>query len=336
MSLRHRAEPMQGRRFSCSQTWTQVVASIAFLTTSILLLLLLFASCGTTPGPSAYVWTDKDTLNTLTWNDQNGSLSGQYTSVSYAHTAFPSETQPGVFGAAYTGALDNSAFSIRIGSGPLAEDVTGSLSNGGTTLALTFLDPSAGETRHQTWVAVTADQQAQLLAAFTAYQRVQGWLGVASQDAEKQSAWTDPNTSYLTQVQQSVSGQQAELAAIKAAQADTKRCQLVARFQPIASSAFALPVPVAQDGTLHDDAQLFLTWHTAQRVTIPQIAGLTLPWVIVPSVYQHDTAGIANLAARLQAAYRRDAATMQRFQQQDQQIAQQVTILSKGCPPMPA
>jgi hypothetical protein len=335
MSTRQRAEPMPGRRFSCSQTWTQVIASIALLTPGILLL-LLFASCGTTMGPSTYAWTDKDTLNTLTWNDQNGSLSGQYTSVSYAHTAFPSETQPDVFSAAYAGTLSNSAVSIRIDSGPLTEDVTGSLTKGGTTLALTFLDPSTGEVRHQTWVAVTAGQQAQLLAAFTAYQQVQGWLDVASQDAEKQPAWTDPNTSYLTQIQQSVSGQQAELAAIKAAQADTERCQLVARFQPIASSAFALPVPAAQDETLHDDARLSQAWHAAQRATIPQIAGLTLLWVIVPSVYQHNTAGIANLAARLQAAYRRDAATMQQLQHQDQQIAQQVTILGKGCPPMPA
>lgn len=335
MFTRQRARLTHDRESQRYRPRRQAVASISMLTLSSILLLMLFASCGTTTGPSAYVWTDRDTLNTLTWNDQNGSLSGQYTSVSYAHTSFPAETQPDMFGAAYTGALSNGMVSIIIGSEPRSENVTGAQSSGGATLALAFPDPSTGETLHQTWVAITASQQAQLFAAFTAYQQVQGWLGVVSRDTQ-QRVWTDPNTFYLDQVWQSVSGQQAELTAIKAAQNEPARCQLVARFQPIASSAFTLPITSAQDGTLHDYAMLAQAWNRAQRVTVPQIAGLALLWVIAPPVYRHATTRITALAARLQSAYRQDAATMRNLQHQDQQIAQQVTVLGKGCPPMPA
>src|SRR5579872_5465395 len=115
---------MRDRESHRNQIWTQVVASIHMLTLSVILL-LLFTSCGTTTGPSAYVWTDRDTLNTLTWNDQNGSLSGQYTSVSSAHTSFSSMTQPDVFSAAYIGTLSRETVSLMIGSGPLSENVTG-------------------------------------------------------------------------------------------------------------------------------------------------------------------------------------------------------------------
>lgn len=333
--MRQRARLICGRESHRYRPWTQVAVSISMLTSGVILL-LLFASCGTTAGPSAYVWTDRDTLNTLTWNDQSGSLSGQYTSISYAHTSFPAETQPDIFGTAYTGTLSNGMVSIMIGSGPLSETMTGTLSADGATLILMGVSPANGQTNHQTWVAITTDQQSQLLAAFTAYQQVQGWLGVVSRDALQQRAWTDPNAFYLDQVWQSVSGQQAEFAAIEAAQNEPARCQLVARFQPFASSAFALPVPAAQDETLHDDTLLYQAWKVAQQVTIPQIAGLTLPWVIAPPIYQRATARVSAFAARLQAAYRQDAATMERLQHQDQQIAQQVTVLGKGCPPMPA
>lgn len=241
-----------------------------------------------------------------------------------------------MFGAAYTGTLSNGMVSIMIGRGPLSETMTGIQSADGAALILTGVSPANGQVNHQTWGAVTTDQQPQLLAAFTAYQQVQGWLGVVSRDALQQRTWKDPNTFYLNQVRQSVSGQQAELVAIKAAQNEPARCQLVARFQPIASSAFTLPVTAAQDGTLHDYAILAQAWNRAQRVTVPQIAGLALSWVITPPVYRHATTRITALAARLQTAYRQDAATMQQLRQQDQQVAQQVTILGKGCPPMPA
>lgn len=335
MFTRQRARLTHDRESQRYRPWRQAVASISMLTLSSILLLMLFASCGSTAGPYAYVWTDRDTLNTLTWNDQNGSLSGQYTSISYAHTSFPAETQPDMFGAAYTGTLSNGMVSIMIGSGPLSETMTGTLSANGATMILTGVSPANGQTNQQTWGAVTTDQQSQLLAAFTAYQQVQGWLDVVSRDTQ-QRMWTDPNTFYLNQVQQSVSGQQAELIAIKTAQNEPARCQLVARFQPIVSSAFTLPVTAAQDGTLHDYAMLAQAWNRAQRVMIPQIAGLALPWVIAPPVYRHATTRITALAARLQAAYRQDAAMMQQLRQQDQQVAQQMTILGKGCPPMPA
>ena len=335
MFTRQRARPMRDREPHRYQTWTQVVVSIHILTLGVILL-LLFTSCGTTTGPSAYIWTDGDTLNTLTWNDQNGNLSGQYTSISYAQVNFPAVTQPDVSSAAYTGTQSHEMVSLTIGSGPLSENMTGAQSSNGVTLALTFVDPSTGEMRHQTWVAVTASQQAQLLAAFTAYQRVQGWLGVVARDARQQSAWSDPNTFYLAQVRQSVTGQQAELATIQQAQSATTRCQRVARFQPIASSAFTLPVTAAQDGTLHDSTVLSQAWKMARQVVIPRIAGLALPWTIAAPVYQRDTAKATALTARLNAVYQQDAATMRRLQQHDQQIAQQVTMVSKGCPPTPA
>ena len=327
---------MRGREPHRYQTEAWIVGRVHILILGVILLLLLFTSCGTTTGPSAYLWTDRDTLNTLTWNNQNGSLSGQYTSISYAQVNFPATTQPDVFSTSYSGTLSHETISLTIGSGPLSENVTGTQSSNGATLALAFINPSTGETRHQTWIAVTASQQAQLLSAFTAFQRVQGWLSVVSQDARQQSAWSDPNTFYLEQVRQSVNGQQAELVAIQQAQDKTSRCQLVARFQPIASSAFTLPVTAAQDRTLHDDTMLSQAWNTARRVAIPWIAGLALPWVIAASTYQRDTAKASILAARMNTAYRQDAATMRRLQQHDQQIAQRVTMLSKGCPPMPA
>lgn len=292
------------------------------------LLAALLAGCASKQMPSAYVWTDAEHLVTLTWQNQNDSLSGEYTSISYASVAFPTDTAPDVVTEAYTSTELGNAVTLGIGG----EHVTGTLAPDLSQLSIAFVDPASGQTVHQIWVAVTAEEQSQLVAAFSAYEQVQGWLDVAERDAAGANAWNDPTTASLAQVRQSVSEQQAELTAIQNTQKITTRCQLVSRFAPIGSSAFALPVTAAQDGTLHDAAMLVQAWQRSQRLRVPHIADLTLPWIIVPPVSEQ----FAVFVNRLQIAYRQDEATMQRLRQQDEQIAPQVTILGQNCPPSPA
>jgi len=294
--------------------------------------LLGFVGCASPKEPSAYVWTDAKHLVTLTWNEQNENLSGDSTSISYSSVAFPSSTQPDVVMVAFSGSELGNSVTLDIGG----EHVTGTLAPDAGQLSVAFALSASGQIVHQTWVAVAAEELTQLVAAFSAYNLVQGWLDGAKREATESRMWSDPNTEYLAQVQQSESLQQRELAAIATAPDETTRCWGVARFQPLAASAFTLPETVAQDGTLHDVAMLDRAWQRAQRVVIPHITGLTLPWVIAPSVYQHENEPVAALVAHIQASYRQDGATMQRLQMQDQHIAQQVTVLGRGCPPMPA
>lgn len=296
------------------------------------LLVALLAGCASEQAPSAYVWTDAEHLVTLTWQDQNNSLSGEYTSISYASVAFPTDTAPDVVTVAYSGTESGNAVTLDIGG----EHVTGTLAPDSSQLSVAFALPATGQAVHQTWVAVTAEEQAQLVAAFSAYEQVQGWLDVAERDAVGANAWNDPKTASLAQVRQSVSEQQAELTAIQNTQQTTMRCHLVARFAPIASSAFALPITAAQDGTLHDAAMLVQAWQSAQRQRVPHVAGLALPWIISPPVEEHESVQFAVFANRLQTAYRQNEAAMQRLRRQDEQIAQQVTILGQNCPPSPA
>lgn len=306
---------------------------LSLLPVATSLTIILLAGCGQATPTDAYLWTDAQHLVTLTWDDQNGTLSGQYTSISYTNVTFPTATSPDIVTIAYTGIQVGNVVTLDIGS---SEQVKGSVSAENRTLAVAFVDPASGQILHQTWVAVTAGEQLQLVVAFSAYKQVQGWLDVAERDATGTNAWSDPNSAYLAQMRWSVSEQQEELAAIQKAPQITTRCRLVARFAPIASSAFMLPVTAPQNGALHDAAMLIQVWQRAQRLHVPQITGLALPWVIAPPVYQHESERFAAFVARVQTAYRQDEATIQRLYQQDEQVAQQVTILGQGCPPSPA
>lgn len=296
------------------------------------LLVALLAGCANKQMPSYYVWTDAEHLVTLTWQNPNDSLSGEYISISYASVSFPTVTAPDVVTVAYTGSESGNTVTLDIGG----EHIIGALDPDASQLSVAFVDPASGQAVHQTWVAVTAEEQAQLVAAFSAYEQVRGWLGVAERDAAGENAWNAPNTASLAQMRQSMSEQQAELTAMQNTLQITMRCHLIARFAPIASSAFTLPATAAQDGTLHNAAMLIQAWKSAQRQRVPHVAGLALPWIISPPIEEHESEQFAAFANRLQIAYRQDKATMQRLRQQDEQIAQQVTILGQDCPPIPA
>jgi hypothetical protein len=318
-----------------SITWMPIAWCLHMLTMATLLAFLLTA-CGGTSQPWGYVWTDTQHFETLTWNAQNGQLSGQYSGISYAQVSFPSTTQPDSYGAAYTGTLKGQAVTITLGSGLLSENLMGTQSGDDSTLTLTFLDPTSTKPVQQRWIAVTALQQSQLVQAFDAYQTARGWLGEVQRQVQIESSWRDPNVGSLANTQAALQQQQAQLAAMQQAQDMETRCALVAHYLPLNSSWFALPFSTHNDELLSALAHFQQAWQAAERSSVPHIAGLALPWPLSPQDERRAIAPATALATRIQIAYAADVQTMKHYQQQSKLLDEQVTTLSQGCPPLPS
>ncbi len=286
----------------------------------------------------AYVWTDSDTLLSLTWHNQNNSLSGDWTSVSYKSTPFPASTQPDVTTMGYTGTMTTSGVvTLTIGRGLHSETLSGQQDSDSEMLQLSGIDPAAGQTQRRTLIAVTQQQEAALLAVFNAYEVVRGMLPVVQRDARTQATISDPNASSVSQAQEALREQQAELAAMQQAQDTATKCQDVA-YQPIDTAYFTLLFTPSDNPLVHDYNRLTHAWNGARHLSLPQIAGLSvahLPWIVSIQAYQRGTQQASALVARIEATYRQDERTMQQLKQQDQAIAEQVTTIGKNCPPMP-
>jgi len=299
-------------------------------------LLALLSACGGAAHLWGYVWTDATHLETLSWNQDNSQLSGQYSGLSYAQISLPSTTQPDSYGAAYQGTINGQTVTLTIGSGLLSQHLEGTLSGDENMLTLTVLDPSSGKTVQQRWVAVTAVQQSQLVAAFNAYQQARGWLALVQQERQRERDWHDPNASFLATTQSALQNQQAQVEQMQQAQDMPTRCTLVAAYRPLDASWFTLPFPASGDGLLVALAHFSPAWQRAESRPVPHIAGLTLPWLLSSADEQRAIAPALMLATQLQASYRADEQAMQQAQQQSRQLDAQVTTLSQGCPPMPA
>jgi hypothetical protein len=316
-------------------TWMPIAWCLHILTLATLFAFLLTA-CGGASQPWGYVWTNTQHFETLTWNAQNGQLSGQYSSISYAQVSFPSTTQPDSYGAAYTGTLKGQAVTITIGSGLLSENLMGTQSGDGSSLALTFLDPTSTKPVQQRWIAVAALQQSHLVQAFDAYQTARGWLGEVQRQVQIESHWRDPNAGSLATTQAAIQQQQVQTVAMQQAQDMEMRCALVVRYIPLNSSWFALPFSTHNDGLFSDLAHLQRAWQAAEHSTVPHLAGLSLPWWLSAQDERRAVAPATALATRIQKAYAADVQTMQHYQQQSRQLDEQVTTLSQGCPPLPS
>lgn len=304
---------------------------------SLIVFLLILASCSSAAQPAAYVWTDQDHLVSLTWNNQNGQLSGVWTSVSYAATAFPASTSPPVTAIEYSGTVTaNGAVTLTFHEGPFIETITGNLSSDGQTLHLTRIDLSTGERERLPWVAVITDQQAALLMAFNAYEVVRGMLSAVQQDASHEQGWSDPNAGDVTQARQAVTVQMSELTAMQQARDETTRCQDIAQFEPLAASTFTLLFAPSQNGLVRDFATLTHAWSSAQHTSVPQIAGLSMPWLVTTQTYQHQSQHAGDLVTHITSTYEQDKRAMQQLEQHDRAITQQVALLGKWCPPTPA
>lgn len=306
------------------------------LTLASVLLLLILAACSSSAPPAEYVWTDQDNLVLLTWDDQSEQLSGTYTRVSYDQTFFPASAQPVVTTSDYTGRLADGSVTLHIGTGAFAEDVTGWQSKNWQSLVLTIIRPSTGQRTSENLVAITADQQSTLLAAFNTYEVVRGMLSVVQQDGSFEKGWNDPNRNDVMQARQAVAVQVAELAAIQQAPSETARCQEIGQFEPLLASTFTLLFLPSQNGLVRDFTTLTHAWNTAQRTPVPQIAGLSLSWLVTAQTYQHQSQGASRLVARITTAYTQDEQAMQHLAQQERTITQQVAQLGKACPPTPA
>ena len=316
--------------------WSGVLC-LSSLTLALILLLLMLASCSSATQPSDYAWTDQDDLISLTWKNQNGQLSGAWTSVSYAATPFPVSTHPAITTVGYTGTVTASGVvTLTLNEGSFTEAVTGDVSSNGQMLRLTRSDPATGRREQHTWSAVTVDQQAELLAAFNADEVVRGMLSVVQQDSSHEQAWSDPNAGDITQARQAVKAQASELAAIQQARDETARCQDIAQFAPLAASTFMLLFAPSQNGLVRDFTTLTHAWETAQHTPAPQIASLNLPWLLSRQTYQRQSPGASRLVARINLANQQDEQAMQQLEQQDQAMTQQVARLGKRCPPTPA
>src|SRR5579875_2154705 len=317
----------RGGRFSA--------ARLHVLTLTALLAVMLSACGGSSP-PWGYVWTDTQQFETLTWHVQNGQLSGQYSGLSYAQVSFPSATQPASYGAAYQGTINGQTVNITIGSGSLSQHLEGTLSGDGSSLTLSFLDPASGQTVQQRWVAVTAVQQGQLVAAFNAYQQARGWLAVVQQERQRERDWHDPNASFLATTQSALQNQQGQVEQIQQASDGQTRCTLVAAYRPLDSSWFALTFPASGDGLLAALAHFQQVWQKAERSPVPHLTGLALPWWLSAQDERRALAPATALATHIQVVDAADAQTMRHDQQQSRQLDEQVTTLSQGCPPLPS
>lgn len=316
----------------------QLVGILCFhyLTLALVLLLLILTSCSSAAQPSGYVWTDQNTLVSLTWNDQSEQLSGTYTRVSYDQTLFPASMQPVVVTSDYTGRLADGSVTLHIGTGAFAEDMAGWQSKNWQSLVLTIIRPSTGQRTSENLVAITADQQSTLLAAFNANEVVRGMLAVVQHDTSYEQGWSDPNGGDVIQARQAVAAQAAELATIQQASNETTRCQDIGQFAPLPASTFTLLFAPSQNGLVRDDATLTRAWRAVQHTPVPQIAGLSLSWLITAQTYQHQSQEASRLVARITTAYMQDEQAMQQLEQQERVIMQQVAQLGKACPPTPA
>lgn len=306
------------------------------LTLASVLLLLILTSCSSAAQPSGYVWADQDTLVSLTWNDQGAHLSGTYTRVSYDQTLFPTSMQPVVATSGYTGRLADGSVTLHIGTGTVAEDITGWQSKNWQSLSLTIIRPSTDQRIAETWIALTTDQQTTLLASFNASEVVRGMFSVVQKDASFEQGWSDPNAGDVTQARQAVAVQAAELAAIQQASDESIRCRDIGQFAPLLASTFTLLFLPSQNGLVRDFTTLTHAWNTVQRTPVPQIAGLSLSWLVTAQPYQHQSQGASHLVARITTAYTQDEQTMRQLEQQERVITQQVAQLGKACPPTPA
>ncbi len=308
-----------------------------------LVLLMMLAACGSSfngssqSQPWGYVWTNAQQIATLTWNEQPpGQLSGQYSGISYVTVSSPASS-PDSFGAAYRGTHAGQKISITIGAGALSEHMTGTQTSNGSSLTLTFLSSTTGRAVSQTWVAVNERQQSNLVQAFTDYQAVQEWFAVVKQERANEDNWQDPNINSLASTQTALQAQQGQLTQMQQAQPNTQtRCTLAAAYRPLDVSWFTLPFPASNDELLSVVAHFQQAWQVAERTTVPHISNLALPWLLLPQAERTAMAPAFALAQRIQAAYTSDAQIMQQDQQQSHALDAQVTLLSQGCPPMPA
>jgi hypothetical protein len=310
--------------------WFSAACGLHVLTVLALLTLILSSP------PWGYVWTDATHLETLSWNEDNNQLSGQYSGISYAQVTLPSPLQPASYGAAYTGTLNGSTVTLTIGSGSLSEHLTGTQSGDDRTLILTFLDSTSTKPVQQRWVAVTQTQQGQLVAAFNAYQQARGWLALVQQGRQRERDWHDPNASFLATTQSALQNQQAHVEQMQQAQDMPTRCTLVAAYRPLDSSWFTLPFPASSDGLLSALARFQQAWQRAERSPVPHLAGLILPWLLSAADERRAIAPASTLALHIQKSYQADEQIMRQDQQQSKHLDEQVTTLSQGCPPTPA
>ena len=323
-------------RLSSDRQYSSVLR-LHSLMLALLLFVLILESCSSAAQPTGYVWTDQDDLVSLSWNNQNGQLSGARTSVSYAATPFPASTRPAVTAVEYTGTVTaNGVVTLTLHEGSLVKAITGSVSSNGQMLQLTEIDPATGQHEWRAWIAVTTDQETALLAAFNAYEVVHGMLSVVQQDTSHEQAWSDPNASDVTQARQAVTAQAQELTAIQQVRDETARCKDIAQFEPLPASTFTLLFAPSQNGLVRDFATLTHAWDMAQHIPVPQITGLDLPWLLSAQTYQRQSQSASHLIVRITTTYAQDEQAMQHLEQQERVMMQQVALLGKRCPPTPA
>jgi hypothetical protein len=308
--------------------------------TLFVVLLLMLASCGiagATPPPTGYVWTTSTKLDYLTWNPNNGQLAGTSTSVSYANTMFANSITPDVFTAGYSGTQHGTTVQVTLHS---LFDVTlsGTLSNNGQTLTLDMPRETSGQLTRETWVAVTAPQEAALLSAFKANEVVGGLLPIVQQDAAAEpTPWTDQNSGGIAQLQSEVQDDQAMLTTIQQAQNETTQCQDVQRFQSsnlLTSAAFAFSYAPGDDALMTHLSTLEDAWKQAERQGVPQIAGLpatNLPWVVTAEHYQTRTRTALRIAAHITRSKQQDSRQLHALAQQYQRIMHTEQAIAKSC-----
>jgi hypothetical protein len=264
---------------------------------------------------------------------------GQLTDVSYAPTAFPAATQPDATTQGYIGHLTaDGTLTLQTGVDLFEGTLIGKQSADQQMLTLHSTNLTTGQSEPQTWVAVTSSQETALLAAFHAYEVVQGLLPVVQQDVHQQaSPPADLNAPLVEQARQAVQREQVQITTIQHAPNEATQCQEAADFIPLDTSAFTLPIEPQHLALVRDLTTLDHAWNTAHSLPIPTIVPLSappsrLPWYLSSQTFASQTLIATRDVAILQQDYDQDEDTMRQLQQQDQAIQHTVQAISASCP----
>jgi hypothetical protein len=316
--------------------WFPTVIGLHILTL-VAVLFIALTSCGTAASPSDYVWTSRSELISLSWDKQHGQLSGMSTSISYASTAFAFSTMPDIFTASYHGTQDGPTVHLTLQTLAHAE-LSGTQSGDAQTLTLNVPDPTTGQLRSTTWIAVIPVQEIALVAAFKANEVIHGMLPIVEQDASAEpTPWTDQNRGYIVQVQSEVQADQQMLTTIQQAHDETVQCQDVQTFQStnmLVPAAFVYAYALVDAALMRHLATLAQAWKQVQQHPIPPIAGLSasqLSWVVPPAQYQAGTHTAMQEAAHITSSERADTRQLHALLRQYQSIMQTEQAIARSC-----
>ena len=299
----------------------------------LVLVLLLFADCGggQSAGPSrGFLYTDPQTLELITWQQDSASLHGQWTVLQ----ATGPLSDPGAATNGFTGQLKQQQVTITIG----VQTWNGTLN--GSTLRLP-ITTGVGQLSEATWYAGSQADYNELAAAFIAYHQLRAAQLRLASTVQSPPVDSDP-ASYDRSVQtarQYVANLQTQESMIAASADPCSSTGIFDELYPPDPSLFRLtPYATAEIALTHTELASQVNavregWQSARGLPLPAVPGLSLPWAVSAQAEQRALAPGQALYNDLLATLRRDYLQMSGLQQQSLRIGQEVAQVKQahGC-----